>query len=166
MENANSKYFRLSLGKEVRLKNAYIIKGESVVKDADGNITEIHCTYDTDSKSGSGTEASLRKIKGTIHWVSIQHAAEAEIRIYDRLFTHEAPDADKDVDFKEYINPKSLEVIKGYLEPSLKEAKAGERYQFQRLGYFCVDPDTSSDNIVFNKTVGLRDTWAKIESKE
>lgn len=166
MENANSKYFRLSLGKEVRLKNAYIIKGESVVKDADGNITEIHCTYDTESKSGSGTEASLRKIKGTIHWVSIQHAAEAEIRIYDRLFTHEAPDADKEVDFKEYINPKSLEVIKGYLEPSLKEAKAGERYQFQRLGYFCVDPDTSSEKIVFNKTVGLRDTWAKIESKE
>ncbi|PZR23952.1 MAG: glutamine--tRNA ligase [Flavobacterium psychrophilum] len=166
MENANSKYFRLTLGKEVRLKNAYIIKGESVVKDADGNITEIHCTYDTDSRSGSGTEASLRKIKGTIHWVSIQHAVEAEVRIYDRLFTHEAPDADKDVDFKEYINPNSLEVIKGYLEPSLKSAEAGERYQFQRLGYFCVDPDTNAERIVFNKTVGLRDTWAKVESKE
>lgn len=166
MENANSKYFRLTLGKEVRLKNAYIIKGESVVKDADGNITEIHCTYDTDSRSGSGTEASLRKIKGTIHWVSIQHAVEAEVRIYDRLFTHEAPDADKDVDFKEYINPNSLEVIKGYLEPSLKSAEAGERYQFQRLGYFCVDPDTNAEKIVFNKTVGLRDTWAKLESKE
>lgn len=166
MENANSKYFRLTLGKEVRLKNAYIIKGESVVKDAEGNITEIHCTYDTDSRSGSGTEASLRKIKGTIHWVSIQHAVEAEVRIYDRLFTHEAPDADKDVDFKEYINPNSLEVIKGYLEPSLKSAEAGERYQFQRLGYFCVDPDTNAEKIVFNKTVGLRDTWAKLESKE
>lgn len=166
MEEANSKYFRLTLGKEVRLKNAYIIKGESVVKDADGNITEIHCTYDTDSKSGSGTEASLRKIKGTIHWVSIPHAVEAEVRIYDRLFSHEAPDADKDVDFKEYINPKSLEIIKGYLEPSLKSAEAGERYQFQRLGYFCVDPDTNAEKIVFNKTVGLRDTWAKLESKE
>ncbi|MCO6147631.1 glutamine--tRNA ligase/YqeY domain fusion protein [Flavobacterium sp. NRK1] len=166
MESANSKYFRLTLGKEVRLKNAYIIKGESVVKDADGNITEIHCTYDTDSKSGSGTEASLRKIKGTIHWVSIPHAIEAEVRIYDRLFTHEAPDADKDIDFKEYINPKSLEIIKGYLEPSLKSAEAGERYQFQRLGYFCVDPDTNAEKIVFNKTVGLRDTWAKLESKE
>lgn len=166
MENANSKYFRLTLGKEVRLKNAYIIKGESVVKDADGNITEIHATYDTDSRSGSGTEASLRKIKGTIHWVSVAHAIEAEVRIYDRLFTHEAPDADKDVDFKEYINPNSLEVITGYLEPGLKEAKAGERYQFQRLGYFCVDPDTTSNKIVFNKTVGLRDTWAKVESKE
>lgn len=166
MENANSKYFRLTLGKEVRLKNAYIIKGESVVKDADGNITEIHATYDTDSRSGSGTEASLRKIKGTIHWVSVAHAIEAEVRIYDRLFTHEAPDADKDVDFKEYINPNSLEVITGYLEPGLKEARAGERYQFQRLGYFCVDPDTTSNKIVFNKTVGLRDTWAKVESKE
>ncbi len=166
MENANSKYFRLTLGKEVRLKNAYIIKGESVVKDADGNISEIHATYDTDSRSGSGTEASLRKIKGTIHWVSVSHAIKAEVRIYDRLFTHEAPDADKDVDFKEYINPNSLQVITGYLEPGLKEAKAGERYQFQRLGYFCVDPDTTSNKIVFNKTVGLRDTWAKVESKE
>ncbi len=166
MENANSKYFRLTLGKEVRLKNAYIIKGESVIKDADGTITEIHATYDADSKSGSGTEASMRKVKGTIHWVSVPHAVEAEVRVYDRLFTHEAPDADKDVDFKEYINPNSLEVIKGYLEPGLKEAKAGERYQFQRLGYFCVDKDSSAEKIVFNKTVGLRDTWAKIESKE
>ncbi|MFY7729279.1 MAG: glutamine--tRNA ligase/YqeY domain fusion protein, partial [Flavobacterium sp.] len=139
MENANSKYFRLTLGKEVRLKNAYIIKGESVIKDADGNITEIHATYDADSKSGSGTEASLRKIKGTIHWVSVAHAVKAEVRIYDRLFTHENPDGDKDVDFKEYINPNSLSVITGYLEPSLKSAEAGERYQFQRLGYFCVD---------------------------
>jgi len=166
MENANSKYFRLTLGKEVRLKNAYIIKGESVVKDTDGNITEIHATYDADSKSGSGTEASLRKIKGTIHWVSVQHAIKAEVRIYDRLFTHENPDGDKDVDFKEYINPNSLEVITGYLEPSLKSAEAGERYQFQRLGYFCVDNDTNAEKLVFNKTVGLRDTWAKVESKE
>ena len=166
MENANSKYFRLTIGKEVRLKNAYIIKGESVVKDADGNITEIHATYDDDSKSGSGTEASMRKVKGTIHWVSVPHAIEAEVRVYDRLFTHEAPDADKDVDFKEYINPNSLEVIKGYLEPGLEKVQAGERYQFQRLGYFCVDKDSSAEKIVFNKTVGLRDTWAKIENKE
>lgn len=166
MENANSKYFRLTLGKEVRLKNAYIIKGGSVVKDADGNITEIHATYDADSKSGSGTEASLRKIKGTIHWVSVNHAIKAEVRIYDRLFTHENPDGDKEVDFKEYLNPNSLQVITGYLEPSLKSAEAGERYQFQRLGYFCVDTDTNAEKIVFNKTVGLRDTWAKIENKE
>lgn len=166
MEEANRKFFRLSLGKEVRLKNAYIIKGESVVKDADGHITEIHCTYDEDSRSGSGTEASLRKVKGTLHWVSIAHAIEAEIRVYDRLFTHENPDGDKEVDFKNYINPNSLEVIKGYLEPGLKDVKAGERYQFQRLGYFCVDPDTATGKPVFNKTVGLRDTWAKIDSKE
>lgn len=166
MENANSKYFRLTLGKEVRLKNAYIIKGESVVKDAEGNIIEIHATYDADSKSGSGTEASLRKIKGTIHWVSVQHAMPTEIRIYDRLFTHENPDGDKDVDFKEYINPNSLEVITGYLEPGLKDAKSGEHYQFQRLGYFCVDTDSTAGKPIFNKTVGLRDTWAKVESKE
>ena len=165
-EEANKKFFRLTLGTEVRLKNAYIIKGESVVKDAAGNITEIHCTYDEDSRSGSGSEASQRKVKGTIHWVSINHAIEAEVRIYDRLFTHENPDGDKDVDFKEYINPNSLEIIKGYLEPSLATAKNGERFQFQRLGYYCVDKDSSSEKLVFNKTVGLRDTWAKVESKE
>ena len=165
-EEANKKFFRLTLGTEVRLKNAYIIKGESVVKDTAGNIMEIHCTYDEDSRSGSGTEASQRKVKGTIHWVSINHAIEAEVRIYDRLFTHENPDGDKDVDFKEYINPNSLEVIKGYLEPSLISAKNGERFQFQRLGYYCVDNDSSAQKLVFNKTVGLRDTWAKVESKE
>ena len=169
-EEANKKFFRLTLGTEVRLKNAYIIKGESVVKDSDGNITEIHCTYDEDSRSGSGTEASQRKVKGTIHWVSVNHAIEAEVRIYDRLFTHENPDGDKEVDFKEYINPNSLEVITGYLEPSLATAKNGERFQFQRLGYYCVDkdssPEASGGKLVFNKTVGLRDTWAKVESKE
>lgn len=165
-EEANKKFFRLTLGTEVRLKNAYIIKGESVIKDAEGNITEIHCTYDEDSRSGSGTEASQRKVKGTIHWVSIQHAIEAEVRLYDRLFTHENPDGDKEVDFKEYINPNSLEVITGYLEPSLASAKDGDRFQFQRLGYYCVDKDSSAEKLVFNKTVGLRDTWAKVESKE
>jgi len=165
-EEANKKFFRLTLGTEVRLKNAYIIKGESIVKDVSGKITEIHCTYDEDSRSGSGTEASQRKVKGTIHWVSTNHAIEAEVRIYDRLFTHENPDGDKDVDFKEYINPNSLEVITGYLEPSLASAKNGERFQFQRLGYYCVDKDSSSKKLVFNKTVGLRDTWAKVESKE
>jgi glutaminyl-tRNA synthetase len=169
-EEANKKFFRLTLGTEVRLKNAYIINGESVVKDAAGKITEIHCTYDEDSRSGSGTEASQRKVKGTIHWVAIKHAIEAEIRIYDRLFTHENPDGDKEVDFKEYINPNSLEVITGYLEPSLATAKNGERFQFQRLGYYCVDkdssPEASGGKLVFNKTVGLRDTWAKVESKE
>ena len=165
-EEANKKFFRLTLGTEVRLKNAYIIKGESVIKDSEGNITEIHCTYDEDSRSGSGTEASQRKVKGTIHWVSIQHAIEAEVRLYDRLFTHENPDGDKEVDFKEYINPNSLEVITGYLEPSLVSVKDGDRFQFQRLGYYCVDKDSSAEKLVFNKTVGLRDTWAKVESKE
>ncbi len=165
-EEANKKFFRLTLGTEVRLKNAYIIKGESVVKDSEGNITEIHCTYDEDSRSGSGTEASQRKVKGTIHWVSIKHAIEAEVRLYDRLFTHENPDGDKEVDFKEYINPNSLEVITGYLEPSLATAKDGDRFQFQRLGYYCVDKDSSAEKLVFNKTVGLRDTWAKVENKE
>ncbi len=165
-EEANKKFFRLTLGTEVRLKNAYIIKGESVVKDADGNIIEIHCTYDDDSRSGSGTEASQRKVKGTIHWVSIKHAIEAEVRIYDRLFTHENPDGDKDVDFKEYINRNSLEVITGYLEPSLATAQNLDQFQFQRLGYYCVDKDSKPGKLVFNKTVGLKDTWAKLESKE
>lgn len=166
LEEANRKFFRLSLGKEVRLKNAYIIKGESVVKDENGNITEIYATYDPDSRSGSGTEASKRKVKGTIHWVSIPHAVEAEVRIYDRLFTHENPDGNKEVDFKEYINPDSLKVITGHVEPSLKTAVSGDKFQFQRLGYFCVDKDSTPEKLVFNKTVGLRDTWAKVESKE
>ncbi|MGS4345889.1 glutamine--tRNA ligase/YqeY domain fusion protein [Myroides odoratus] len=162
-EEANSKFFRLTLGKEVRLKNAYIIKGESVVKDEHGTITEIHVTYDPDSRSGSGSEASKRKVKGTIHWVSIPHAVEAEIRIYDRLFTNENPDGNKEVDFLSFINPNSLEVITGYVEPSLQEAKEGDKFQFQRMGYFCVDKDTKADHLVFNKTVGLRDTWAKLD---
>jgi glutaminyl-tRNA synthetase len=165
-EEANKKFFRLTLGTEVRLKNAYIIKGESVIKDSDGNITEIHCTYDEDSRSGSGSEASQRKVKGTIHWVSILHAVEAEVRIYDRLFSHESPDGNKEIDFKEFINPNSLEVITGYVEPSLQSVKNLDHFQFQRLGYFCVDKDSSGQKLVFNKTVGLRDTWAKVESKE
>jgi glutaminyl-tRNA synthetase len=164
-EDAHKKFFRLTLGTEVRLKNAYIIKGESVVKDAEGNITEIHCTYDEDSKSGSGTEASNRKVKGVIHWVSIAHAIKAEVRLYDRLFTHENPDGNKEVDFKEYINPESLKVITGYVEPSLQTAKELDHFQFQRLGYFCVDRDASAEKLVFNKTVGLRDTWAKVSEQ-
>ena len=165
-EEANKKFFRLTLGTEVRLKNAYIIKGESVVKDADGNITEIHCTYDENSRSGSGTEASQRKVKGTIHWVSTNHAVEAEVRIYDRLFSNESPDGNKEIDFKEFINQNSLEVITGFVEPSLQSSKNLDHFQFQRLGYFCVDKDSSAQKLVFNKTVGLRDTWAKVESKE
>ncbi|WP_421497946.1 glutamine--tRNA ligase/YqeY domain fusion protein [Flavobacterium columnare] len=165
-EEADKKFFRLKLDGEVRLKNAYIIKAESVIKDEAGNIIEIHATYDADSRSGSGSEASKRKVKGTIHWVSANHAIEAEVRVYDRLFTHENPDGNKEVDFKEFINPNSLAVIKGYLEPSLASAKELEHFQFQRLGYFCVDKDSTENQLVFNKTVGLKDTWAKVESKE
>jgi glutaminyl-tRNA synthetase len=155
-EEANKKFFRLTLGTEVRLK----------IKDENGNITEIHCTYDTDSRSGSGTEASQRKVKGTIHWVAVNHAIPAEVRVYDRLFTHESPDGNKEIDFKEFINPNSLEVITGFVEPSLQSAKNLDQFQFQRLGYFCVDKESSTEKLIFNKTVGLRDTWAKVESKE
>ena len=160
-EEANRKYFRLTLGKEVRLKNAYIIKGESVDKDPNGNIQTIYCTYDPESRSGSGTEASMRKVKGTIHWVSAKHANDAEVRNYDRLFTNEAPDQHKEHDFTEFINENSLTIQKAKIEPSLKELKKGQSVQFQRLGYFILDKDSSQDKIVFNKTVGLRDTWSK-----
>jgi glutaminyl-tRNA synthetase len=158
-EEANRKFFRLKLGKEVRLKNAYIIKAEDVVKDENGTILEVHCTYDPESKSGSGTEASQRKVKGTLHWVSIPHAIEAEVRLYDRLFTVEDPTADKEKDFLEFVNPESLEVSKAFVEPYLKSAKAEDKFQFQRIGYFCVDRDSTSDHLVFNRTVTLRDNW-------
>lgn len=163
-ESANRKFFRLTLGKEVRLKNAYIIKGEDVVKDSEGNITEIHCTYDPKSKSGSGTEESLRKVKGTLHWVSIKHALKAEIRLYDRLFTEETPDGVKDKDYLDFVNPESLKVVTGYLEPSLQDASVQDKVQFQRIGYFCVDRDSTEAKPVFNRTVGLRDSWAKIKN--
>jgi glutaminyl-tRNA synthetase len=166
-EQANKKFFRLKLDKEVRLKSAYIIKANSVLKDENGEITEIHCTYDPESKSGSGTEASMRRVKGTIHWVSIEHAVKAEVRLYDRLFTDEAPDSHKDKDFKDFINPDSLKVIPdAMVEPSLQSAKALDSFQFQRLGYFNVDPDTSEELLVFNRTVALRDSWAKIQNKK
>ena len=158
-EEANKKFFRLKLGSEVRLKNAYIIKAESCTKDENGNVIEIQCTYDALSKSGSGTEESLRKVKGTLHWVSVKHAVKTEVRAYDRLFLDEAPDAHKDKDFMEFLNPNSLEIIDAFVEPSLQTAKIGERFQFQRLGYFCVDNDTTASKLVFNKTVGLRDSW-------
>ena len=165
-EQANKKFFRLKLDKEVRLKNAYIIKANSVVKNDKGDIIEIHCTYDEDSRSGSGTDASKRKVKGTIHWVSIRHAIPAEVRLYDRLFTDEAPDSHKEKDFKEFINPNSLRTINdAFVEPSLKNAKISSQFQFQRLGYFIVDEDTSTKKLVFNRTVPLRDSWAKMEKK-
>ena len=161
-ESANRKFFRLTLGKEVRLKNAYIIKGESVVKDEKGEIVEIHATYDPLSKSGSGTPESKRKVKGTLHWVTAAHSIPAEIRIYDRLFIDEAPDGHKDRNFLEFLNPNSLQIDrKARLEPNLQDVKPGEQFQFTRLGYFVVDPDSKPENLVFNRTVTLRDTWKK-----
>ncbi|MDD4819324.1 MAG: glutamine--tRNA ligase/YqeY domain fusion protein [Flavobacteriales bacterium] len=166
MEDAPKKFFRLRPGSEVRLKGAYIIKAESVVKDADGNITEIHCSYDADSLSGTGSEASMRKVKGTLHWVPVKEAVSAEVRLYDRLFNDEAPDGHKDHDFKEYLNPSSLTVINdAKMEPSIKKFKAGDSMQFQRIGYFCVDPDSTENKMVFNRTVGLKDSWAKEQKK-
>jgi len=161
-EEADSNFFRLALGQEVRLKSAYIIKAESVVKDASGNLLEIHCSYDADSKSGSGTEASQRKVKSTIHWVSVAHAIKAEVREYDRLFLDESPDTHESKSYMDFINPNSLKVIKNaYLEPHLGKARPNESYQFQRLGYFTLDSDSRAGQLVFNKTVGLKDTWAK-----
>ena len=164
-EEANSKYFRLSLGKEVRLKNAYIIKAETVTKDANGTILEIHCSYDPKSLSGSGTAESLRKVKGTLHWVSIAHAIKVEVREYDRLFSHEDPDNQVE-NFMTFVNPNSLKVRSGYMEPHIINATIGQQFQFQRIGYFNVDKDSTKNNLVFNKTVGLRDTWAKQTPKE
>jgi glutaminyl-tRNA synthetase len=166
LEEAPTKFFRLSIGKEVRLKNAYIIKGESVVKDANGNITEIHVSYDEDSRSGSGSEASQRKVSGTLHWVSIKHAVEAEVRLYDRLFIDEAPDSHKEKNFLEFMNPNSLQISTGFVEPSLQTVQAGDKFQFQRLGYFNVDKDSTSEKLVFNKTVGLKDAWEEKGKKE
>ena len=166
LEQATGKFFRLSIGKEVRLKNAYIIKGESVVKDSHGNVAEIHATYDTDSLSGSGTEASLRKVSGTLHWVSVAHSVPAQIRLYDRLFTDEAPDAHKEKNFLEFVNPDSLKVVQGFVEPSLQSAQIEDKFQFQRLGYFTVDKDATSGKLIFNRIVGLKDAWEEKGKKE
>jgi glutaminyl-tRNA synthetase len=166
LEEAPAKFFRLSLGREVRLKNAYIIKGESVVKDAAGNITEIHVTYDSDSRSGSGSEASQRKVAGTLHWVSIEHAIPAEVRMYDRLFIDEAPDSHKEKNFLEFMNSNSLQIVKGFVEPSLATVKPGDKFQFQRMGYFNVDKDSTAEKLVFNRTVGLKDAWEEKGKKE
>nr|WP_314834760.1 glutamine--tRNA ligase/YqeY domain fusion protein [uncultured Flavobacterium sp.] len=166
LEVAPAKFFRLSIGNEVRLKNGYIIKGESVTKDAQGNITEIQVTYDEDSRSGSGSEASQRKVAGTLHWVAVSHAVEAEVRLYDRLFIDEAPDSHKEKNFLEFMNTNSLEIVKGFVEPSLATATIGDNFQFQRLGYFNVDKDAKDGKLVFNKTVGLKDAWEEKGKKE
>src|SRR5205085_5230493 len=161
METPPPKFFRLRPGGEVRLKYAYIIKCDEVVKDASGKIIELRCTADLDSKSGGATAA--RKVKGTIHWVSAAQAIDAEVRLYDRLFTVPEPDADGD--FKRHLNPHSLEIITAKCELSLKDAQPELRYQFERLGYFTLDKDSAPEKLVFNRTITLTDTWAKEAAK-
>ena len=151
-ESAGNKFFRLKIGSEVRLKNAYIIKANSVLKTSTGEIEEVHCTYTKDTE---------KRVKGTLHWVSIKHALKVEVRDYDRLFLHEAPDNQGDRSFMDFINPESLKIIQGYVEPSLKDAQPEERFQFQRFGYFNIDKDSDTERLVFNKIVGLRDSWIK-----
>jgi len=164
MENPPKKFFRLSPGKEVRLKHAYIIKCEEVVKDEEtGEIIELRCSYDPETRSGS--EAGHRKVKGPLHWVSARHAINAEVRLYNSLFTKDNPDEDED--FRASLNPNSLEVLQNcMLEPSLKGVKVGDRFQFLRQGYFSVDKDSTAEQLVFNRIVPLKDTWAKIQKSE
>lgn len=159
MEIPPPKFFRLTLGGEVRLRYAYIIKCEKIIKNSQGNIIELHCSYDPDTRSGTGS--SIKKVKGTIHWVSAHSAFEAEVRLYDRLFTQESPDSDREKSFLEFLNPLSLQILKNCkLEQSLKNAPPDERFQFERLGYFCLDTqDSDSDNLVFNRTVSLKDNY-------
>jgi glutaminyl-tRNA synthetase len=159
MEDPPKKFFRLGPGREVRLKSAYIIKCEDYKKDQNGEISEVYCTYDEATRSG-GPEAN-RKVKGTLHWVSARHALEAEVRLYDRLFSDPDPAGHKDRSPVDFLNPDSLKVITGYVEPSLKNAKPLDHFQFQRLGYFNADPDSTPEKLVFNRTVTLRDNWTK-----
>jgi glutaminyl-tRNA synthetase len=162
MEVAPPKYFRLAPGMEVRLKGAYIVKCDGFKKnDSTGAIEEVYCTYLPETRSGG--EHSDRKVKGTLHWVSASHAIDAEIRLYDRLFNHEDPAGQKEHDYHDFLNPESLKILKGCkVEPSLKDAKPLDKFQFQRIGYFCVDPDTTPGKLVFNRTVPLKDTWGKV----
>ena len=166
MEDPPKKFFRLFPGGEVRLRSAYIIKCENVVKDPiTGEITEIHCTYDPNTKSGM--PESNRKVKGTLHWVSVSHAVTAEVRLYDRLFMKENPDeTEEGQDYKSLLNPDSLKTVTGYIEPSVLNAKPMDKYQFERIGYFCADKDSASGNLIFNRTVTLKDSWAKIEKNQ
>ena len=162
-EVPHKKFHRLSPGNEVRLKSAYIIKCNEVIKNENGDTLELHCTYDAETKSGTG---NTRSVKGTIHWVSVQHSEKAEVRLYDRLFLSENPTGDEEKEFKELLNPDSLKILENcYIEPELAKAKAGDNFQFTRQGYFCVDPLSTSEKLVFNRTVPLKDSWSKIEKK-
>ena len=160
-ETPPPKYYRLYLGNEIRLRYAYLIKCTGVTRNPlTGELTEVHCTYDPATRGGDAPDG--RKVKSTIHWVSAQHAVQAEVRLYDRLFTAENPDEGEDVN--QVINPNSLEILTAcFLEPSLAEAQPGDKFQFERTGYFCVDLDSTAKRLVFNRTVTLKDTWAKIE---
>lgn len=165
MEDPPRKFYRLGPGREVRLRYAYFVTCTDVIKDDNGKIIELHCSYDPATRGGNAPDG--RKVKSTLHWVSASHALQAEVRLYDHLFTKERPEETAEgEDFKSNLNPKSLQVLSGcMLEPSLKEAKPLDRFQFERLGYFCVDADTTGDKLVFNRTVTLRDTWAKVQKK-
>jgi len=166
LENPPKKFFRLAPGREVRLRYAYYMTCVRVVKDEKtGQVVELHCTYDPDTRGGSSPDG--RKVKATLHWVSEAHAIKTQARLYEHLFIKENPDEEKDVDFKTYLNPNSLETLPFYVEPSLAGAKPGRRYQFERLGYFCVDSkDSSGQVLIFNRTVTLRDTWARIQKAQ
>jgi glutaminyl-tRNA synthetase len=165
MENPPKKYYRLAPGREVRLRYGYFVKCVNVVKDHNtGEVVEVHCTFDPETRSGFAPDG--RKVDATIHWVSAVHSLPAEVRLYDRLFTVPNP-LREGTDFIEFLNPKSVEILMNCrMEPSLKETVPGDKFQFERLGYFCTDPDSSADTIVFNRTVTLRDTWAKIAEKK
>ena len=164
MENPPKKYYRLAPGTEVRLRYSYLIKCEEVIKDAEGNVVELHCSYDPESGQGSSSDG--RRVKGVIHWVSAAHAVEAEVRLYDNLFAKENPDdVEEGKTFLDYLNPESMVVKTAFVEPSLAEAKVGDKFQFERVGYFCADYDHTTEKPVFNRTVGLRDSWSKIANK-
>ena len=165
MEDPPRKFFRLAPGGEVRLKHAYFITCTDVVKDGSGKVTELRCTYDPETRGGDAPDG--RKVKGTLHWVSARHAADATVRLYGRLFTKENPDdVEEGGSFMDHVDPDALEVLTGCrVEPSLKESSPGRHFQFLRHGYFCEDTDSTEDALVFNRTVPLRDTWAKIKNK-
>jgi glutaminyl-tRNA synthetase len=163
MEDPPKKFYRLAPGREVRLRYAYFITCVDVVKDADGNVTELHCTYDPETRGGDAPDG--RKVKATLHWVSARHAKQAEVRLYDYLFSDPVPD--NEADLPDILNPDSLQVLTNcQVEPGLAEAEIGQRLQFERIGYFCVDPDSSADQLVFNRAVTLRDQWAKIQKRK
>jgi glutaminyl-tRNA synthetase len=162
LEDPPKKFFRMAPGREVRLRYAYLVTCTRVVKDESGEITEIHCTYDPETRGGNAPDG--RRVKSTIHWVSAEHAVRAEVRLYDRLFTREAPDEARGDDFTSFLNPESLQIAPAcMIEPMLANAGSGERFQFERIGYFVVDADSTPERPVFNRTVTLRDTWARIE---